>query len=240
MLVLDSHAHCGVTLPFERINSLWKQGGIDGGVLFSPVEEIYDRGDKSFVDSQYYKESRKKVHEYLDTIKSENIFIFWFVWNDFELPWNGFSGIKWHRHANEPEYQYEKKECDDLIEYICINRLPVILEEEYNNTLELIKRFEGRTVTIIPHLGNLNGGYERLKGAGIFEDPMVYVDTSLASSYQVKDYVSNYGIDSIMFGSDYPFGDPVEEFSKIKNLFSGEEMEKILSGNLLNLLGDDN
>ena len=74
MLVLDCHVHCGLTLTYERIRSLWEEGGIDGGVLFSPVEEIYDRGDRSFVDSPYYKESRRNVHEYLKSLKKENIF----------------------------------------------------------------------------------------------------------------------------------------------------------------------
>lgn len=236
MLVLDAHAHCGLSLPFERINSRWKQGGIHGGVLFSPVEEIYDRGDRSFVDSPAYRESRKRVHEYLQSLRSENIFVFWFVWNDFAVPWQEFSGIKWHRHGNEPEYQYEKKECSDLIEYICENKMPVILEEEFSNTLELIKNFEGRTVTIIPHMGNLNGGYERLKDARIFENSWVYTDTSLASPYQIQDFASHYGTDRLIFGSDFPFGDPVDECLKVKNLFEEKDLVKIMSKNILRLI----
>ena len=43
VLALDSHAHCGLTLPFIMLHSLWEEGKIAGGVLFSPVEEIYDR-----------------------------------------------------------------------------------------------------------------------------------------------------------------------------------------------------
>jgi len=238
LLILDSHAHCGLTLPFERIRSLWDQGDIHGGVLFSPVEEIYDRGDRNFVDSPEFQKSRDDVHKYLESLKGENIYIFWFVWNDFSYPGEEFSGIKWHRHASEPKYLYGTKECDVIIEDICERQLPVILEEEFSNTLMLIEKFEKQTITIIPHLGNLNGGYERLKEAGVFENPFVYVDTSLASPYQVKDFVSNYGSDRIMFGSDYPFGDPVDECVKIKDLFSGEDLEKILAKNLLNLLYD--
>ena len=45
LLALDSHVHCGLTLPLETIVRLWKEGNIDGGVLFSPVEEIYNRYD---------------------------------------------------------------------------------------------------------------------------------------------------------------------------------------------------
>ena len=61
-LVLDGHAHCGVTVPFEEIAYEWQTGGIHGGVIFSPVEEIYDRYDPSFKDSQGYRHSRSRVH----------------------------------------------------------------------------------------------------------------------------------------------------------------------------------
>ncbi|UMZ74168.1 amidohydrolase family protein [Natranaerofaba carboxydovora] len=236
MLILDAHAHCGLTLTFERLNSIWKQGGIDGGVIFSPVEEIYDRADRNFIDSEKYKESRRKVHEYLRTLKDENIYIYWFVWNDFMIPWNDFCGIKWHRHASEPNYQYEKDECKDLIEYICANKLPVLLEEEFSNTIKLIDEFRSRTTTIIPHMGSLNGGYSRLKEKGIFENPSVYVDTSLASPFEIKDFAENHGTDRMIFGSDYPFGDPVDECMKIKEIFSGEDLEKILAQNILRLI----
>jgi len=236
MPVLDSHAHCGLTLPFERLKPLWLKAEIEGGVLFSPVEEIYDRFDGNFIDSSSYQESRDNVHCYLQSVKSELTFVFWFVWNDFKKPGRKFSGIKWHRHAYEPHYLYGTRQCDQLIEYICQLRLPVILEEEFDRTREMVKIFMGRTVTIIPHFGNLNGGYYQLKRAGLFEDPAVYVDTALASSDQIEDFAATYGTDRILFGSDFPFGDPVQECLKVKSLFTGTERQRILGENLLDLL----
>ncbi|BAF59869.1 predicted metal-dependent hydrolase [Pelotomaculum thermopropionicum SI] len=236
MLVLDSHAHCGMTLPLERLLPFWRNAAIDGGVLFSPVEEIYDRYDSNFVDSHYYRESRQRVHSYLKKIASQHIYVFWFVWNDFRLPEKAFTGVKWHRHSNEPKYRYGSEECERFIEHICNSRLPVIIEEEFYQTLELAARFSSHTTVIIPHMGGLNGGYGRLKKAGLFENTRVYVDTALASPYEIEDFAANYGTGRIIFGSDFPFGDPDYERYKIEQIFSGKNLEKILGQNLLELL----
>lgn len=236
MLVLDAHAHCGLTLPLERLGPLWEDGGIDGGVLFSPVEEIYDRYDRNFVDSPYFRESRQKVHSYLESLISKHIFAYWFVWNDFAPPGEKFSGIKWHRHSNEPRYRYGTEECENFIEHICSRRLPVILEEEFHHTLDLVQKICGRTVVIIPHFGGLNGGYRRLKQADLFENPMVYVDTALAGTHELRDFAADYGVDRILFGSDFPFGDPAVERYKVENIFTGRDREKVLAQNLLDLL----
>lgn len=239
MLALDSHAHCGLTIPLEEIRTLWEGADIKGGVLFSPVEEIYNRYDPAFVDSEYYRQSRRKVHNYLESLISRWTFVYWFVWNDFAFPREGFAGIKWHRHSYEPKYRYDSQECASFIEHICSLRLPVIIEEELHNTLELANRINGRTVIIIPHFGGLNGGYEQLKHAGLFENPNVYVDTALAARYEIEDFAADYGVERILFGSDYPFGDPAYERHKVEKIFTGGAREKVLAGNLLELLGQE-
>ncbi|MFC1834523.1 hypothetical protein ACFL2Q_07290 [Thermodesulfobacteriota bacterium] len=106
-LVLDSHVHCGLTLPFQEISREWKTGGIHGGSAFSPVEEIYDRYDPLFTDSEEYRASRSGVHLYLlELARKERVFPYFFVWRDFISIPDGFMGIKWHRHADEPVYDY--------------------------------------------------------------------------------------------------------------------------------------
>lgn len=235
-LVLDAHVHCGLTLPMDVLYPRWKKGNIDGGVIFSPVEEIYDRYDPDFVDSEFYHKSREKVHCYLESLISERVFAFWFVWNDFVLPGKSFTGIKWHRHSNEPQYNYNTEECRRFIEHICNLRLPVIIEEEFHHTLELVKRIKMRTAVIIPHFGGLNGGYCRLKEAGLFENPKVFVDTALASPVDIKDFASDYGVERILFGSDFPFGEPFYERSKVERIFSAKERKKVLAQNILDLL----
>ena len=236
MMVLDAHAHCGLTLPMEILKARWQQGNIDGGVIFSPVEEIYDRYDPHFVDAESYRKSREKVHSYLESLISEQIFAYWFVWNDFVLPGKLFTGIKWHRHADEPQYQYGTERCHKFIEHICALQLPVILEEEFHHTLEMVKIIDSRTVVIIPHFGGLNGGYRPLKEAGLFENPMVFVDTALAGPSEIKDFAADYGVQRILFGSDFPFGEPSRERSKVERIFTGKERKKVLAQNLLDLL----
>lgn len=236
MLVIDAHTHCGLTLPFETVRPLWREAGIGGGVLFSPVEEVYNRFTRYFTDNDKYRESRKQVHSYLETLISDNLFAYWFIWNDFALPSENFSGIKWHRHASEPEYRYGSPECARFLECVCEKRLPIIIEDEFHRTLELVGKIGGRTIVIIPHFGGLNGGYGRLKKAGLFENRMVYVDTALADDYEISDFRSDYGADRILFGSDHPFGVPAYERHKVERLFSGKELERVLSGNLLGLL----
>jgi uncharacterized protein len=237
-LVLDGHAHCGLTVPFEEIAYEWQTGGIHGGVIFSPVEEIYDRYDPSFKDSQGYRHSRSRVHKYLQEIASrENIFPYFFVWNDFSPIPDKFVGIKWHRHAGEPVYLYGTAPCLKIIDDICERGLPIVLEEEFQHTLRFIKEIAERTVVIIPHMGALNGGYSQLKRAKVFDNERVWVDTALAGVHEIRDFVDTYGAERIIFGSDYPFGVPSSEKRKLLRSFSEDDLRGILSGNLLRLLG---
>lgn len=239
-MVLDGHSHCGLTVPFSDLESEWHEGEIQGGVVFSPVEEIYDRYDPSFVDTEEYRRSRARVHDYLMRISErDNIFPYFFVWNDFPPIPQEFRGIKWHRHPSEPVYAYGTPACDRIIEEICRRRLPVVLEEEFTNTLEFLSLVKERTVVIIPHMGGLNGGYQRLQKAGVFDGPTVWADTALAHGWEIADFAGRYGTSRILFGSDYPFGVPSREKRKIEAIFSGDDRAAILSGNLLRLLGNN-
>ncbi|MDH7478508.1 MAG: amidohydrolase family protein [Syntrophomonadaceae bacterium] len=236
-MILDAHAHCGLSLPYEKIRRRWQEGGIEGGLLIPPVEEVYDRYDYSFTDSPFYQSSRQQVHQYLRSLPYPNLYRLWFVWNDFALPGEGFSGIKWHRHPYEPHYNYSSPACEAFIQYVVEKQLPIMFEEEFSTTLEFVKRIDGRTVIIIPHMGGLNGGYRSLKQAGLFARPNIWVDTALGTPDEIMDFVHDYGFDRIMFGSDYPFGDPASEKRKVERLFTGEERDRLLSLNAVRLFG---
>jgi uncharacterized protein len=240
-LVLDAHAHCGLTLPFSDLAKEWETGNISGGVVFSPVEEVYDRHDWRFIDSEEYQKSRRRVHRYLlEIAAAKQVYPFYFVWNDFSSVPEEFVGIKWHRHPNEPVYQYKSPQCDAVIEQICERKLPVVLEEEFANTLDFVMRIAERTVVVIPHMGGLNGGYSRLKNIGVFENPKVWVDTSLSSVREIADFAETYGTDRMMFGSDYPFGIPSREKEKVLQVLSGNDLTAVLSRNLRKLMKNKN
>lgn len=240
---IDSHIHCGIqnsTLPVEKIMPLLREAHIEAACMFSPVEDIYDRHDYSFLDNALWRECRQKANDYVLDLKERHaVYPYYFVWNDFKTTCldKGYKGVKWHRHADEPTYDYETPQCEEFLNKIYALGLPIVLEEEYHNTVYLIDRINGRTPVIIPHLGILNGGYAKIKAGGLWERPAVYADTALAYSQEIKDYVENFGSKRLLFGSDFPFGSPKNEKRKILELpFEISIKEEILYNNIIRLI----
>lgn len=246
MLVIDSHIHCGVqnvSQPFRGIASLLSIAGIERACLFAPVEDIYDRYFPGFDDNRMWRSTRQRAHEYLLRIARENpgIYPYYFVWNDFrtgDLDL-GFRGIKWHHHEGEPEYKYQDPLCTEMIDAICERKLPIVLEETFDRTLLFVRQVAGRTGVIVPHLGMLNGGYDRLEATGVFDDETVYADTALAGRREILNFLGRHGSERLLFGSDYPFGHPGSQLDSLKQMgIYGEHLERICSKNILGLLGN--
>ena len=240
-MIIDSHMHCGEELPFEVIAPLLKRAGIQGACLFAPVEDIYDRYDYNFTDSPYWRHKRKNANRYLLNLFHPEFktFPYLFVWNDFDYEELSFpyKGIKWHRHEDEPVYNYSDKRCRQLIEKITELELPIVFEESTYNTVNFVNKLAPQAVVIIPHLGLLNGGFESIASSGIWEKENLYADTSLAPVYAIKEFIRRYGSHKLLFGSDFPFGQPGAELIKILNLkLPKEEEENILGRNILRLL----
>ena len=243
--IIDSHMHCGtqhVDQPFELIKSYLDRGGIQGACLFAPVEDIYDRYDYNFEDTPYWMTCRQRANEYLLEVQetNEDIYAYFFVWNDFkkeELK-KGYRGIKWHRHENEPVYRYDDSRCEEFLQEAYRLQLPIVLEEPFANTRYFIERVAGRTPVIIPHMGGLNGGFSSLFRAGIWDNQNVYADTALGSAREMAIFIEKYGIDRLLFGSDFPFGIPHSELLKVKGLNINEaDFEKVAGNNILKLIG---
>jgi predicted TIM-barrel fold metal-dependent hydrolase len=115
--------------------------------------------------------------------------------------------------------------------------MPVVLEEEFENSLFFINELAVGAKIIIPHLGLLNGGYHAFVEHGVWDKQNVYADTALASPREIKDYIDNFGHGRILFGSDFPFGYPKEELSKVLNIsIPRQKKEMILGLNLKRLL----
>jgi len=107
------------------------------------------------------------------------------------------------------------------------------------NTILFIEKLAPGVRVIIPHLGGLNGGYTAIKNYGLWDNPDVYTDTALASSFEISDYIETYGHERIMFGSDFPFGDPESELNKIYRLNINNNIRKaVLCDNITSLLAD--
>jgi predicted TIM-barrel fold metal-dependent hydrolase len=73
--------------------------------------------------------------------------------------------------------------------------------------------------------------------------PNLWVDTS-SSLYALtpdaaREVILHYGVDRVLFGTDYPMWDPSEELTRLKALgFGPEDMELILYKNAQKLLGE--
>jgi hypothetical protein len=248
--IIDCHSHCGIQdcsfdQSFESYCSCVERTEIEAVVMFPPVMEIYNRYDPYFEDTSHWQEKRKRANEYLLNLGSKKITVipYLFLWNDFQLGHltTLHKGIKWHRHADEPVYNYDSKECSQAIAEIKRRNMPIVYEEELKNTIVFIRERAPEIRVIIPHLGGLNGGYKAIADYGLWERPYVYTDTSLASTFEISDYVNRYGDERIMFGSDFPFGDPMSELIKIQRMkLKAHTKEKITGKNIKCLLSDSN
>jgi hypothetical protein len=244
MKIIDSHMHCGiqnVNLPFEVIRNYLDAASIQGACLFAPVEDIYDRYNYDFEDNTAWVTCRQRANNYLLDIQQthENIFSYYFVWNDFrkdELK-KGYRAIKWHRHDYEPVYHYNDPLCEAFLQEVYRLQLPIVLEESFENTRSFVKRVNGRTPIIIPHMGGLNGGFPVLFKSGIWDDETIYADTALATGQEIMTFSDRYGSDRLLFGSDFPFGNPGNELNEVIRLNLGkQDFENIVCHNILRLL----
>jgi len=241
MEIIDAHIHCGDKkntkyFPIEQVEEALKEANATGAVIFAFPEDIY-----RIVDEPDW---RRAANEYvLEVAKSRpNIFPFYFIWNDFYLPENldEYLGVKWHRHADEPRYDYDALGCRKALERIKELQLPVVLEEEFDNTARLIN--ENPDINfIIPHMGMLNGGFHRMKV--FFGKGNVYFDTAVASLAHIAEALDAVGAERIIFGSDVSgtsepfFNFPRNELAKLRQLkLSDSDAKLILAENIKRLM----
>ncbi len=243
--VIDSHAHCGVIdrsfpqTPDDYLRTL-RGTDIGGAVFFSPVYEIYDRYDPFFDDTPAWRRQRSASNAFLLSLRPPKLTVYpyFFIWNDFAADQieEGHCGIKWHRHPEEPLYRYDDPGCAAAIEKIRRRNLPVVLEEELDNTIRFIRELAGGIPVIIPHLGMLNGGFAAIAEEGLWEIETVWADTALAGTGEIREYIRRYGHDRLLFGSDFPFGSPGSELAKIRRLGLPAGVEAaVAGGNFLRL-----
>jgi hypothetical protein len=245
--IIDSHAHCGAmdrsfAQSFEDYAGQVAATPIEGVAFFSPVLEIYDRYDSGFSDSPAWRQRRRQSNAYLLSLKSFQLMVYpyFFIWNDFAVDQltPAHRGIKWHRHADEPVYYYDDPKCKAALDEIRRRNLTVVLEEELSNTLRFVRDLARGIRVIIPHLGGLNGGFAAIVEAGLWDLENVWADTAMASPDEIVEYIRRYGHQRLMFGSDYPFGDPAGELHKVHSLDLDPGVEAaVVGGNFLRLQG---
>jgi hypothetical protein len=237
--VIDAHAHCGIIdrswpQSFEAYAQHATTTDIGGVAFFSPVLEIYDRYDAGFVDTPAWRMRRKESNAFLLSLKplELTVYPYFFIWNDFAVDQLSAAhcGIKWHRHADEPVYRYDDPRCRSALDEIRRRGLPVVLEEELDHTVRFIRELADGIAVIIPHLGMLNGGFRSITEAGLWAQETVFADTALADRDEIREYIRRYGHRRLMFGSDFPFGDPESELQKVRSLHLDPAIEAAVTG----------
>jgi len=241
MRIIDSHVHVGRNrhTKYYGEDELWrdlKGADAQGAVIFAFPEDIYRISDSP--------ESRLRANECVLGVadKHDGLFPFYFVWNDFLVPeeLGRYRGIKWHRHHDEPRYDYGDPRCTRFLEAIKGLGMPVLLEEGFEETEGFIEANPDLRV-IIPHIGALNGGHDRM--ATFYDKGNVYFDTSVAPIGAIEACLEAVGPERIIFGSDVsgtstPFYNfPKVELDKIRSLGLAEgDLELVLSGNIERIL----
>ena len=183
------------------------------------MEDVYDRYDPAFTDTPGWQATRRRAHRYLLDLTDPEITIYryFFVWNDFarEDLAPEFVAVKWHRHGDEPEYEYNAPRCREYLAAVQSRGLPILLEETFQNTLLFLEKMAPPGVAvIIPHLGALNGGYRALDQAGVWKLPQVYADTAVADTGDLEDYLGRYGHTRLIYGSDHPSASPAANLTR--------------------------
>lgn len=239
MTIIDAHIHLGnqpqKNYTPEQLKNDLEEAGAHGAVVFAFPEDMYRLTDTF--------ESRIAANEFVlqSARKDSSLIPFYFVWNDYLIPVNldEYAGIKWHRHHDEPRYDYADYGCEAILETIRALRLPVLIEEEFDETQAFIAR-NPEVDIIIPHMGRLNGGPERMDV--FFDNPRVYFDTSMAPFEAIARICEHVGPQRIIFGSDVSgtrqpfFNFPKVELEKVSALQLGpDEMAMVLSENILKL-----
>lgn len=156
----------------------------------------------------------------------------------------GLKGVKLH-----PDFQKFSMESEKSVR-LCrmfAGKLPLLVHTgdyrySYSNPDNLLKFFE--QIPDITVIGAHFGGWSVLdeaagKLAGI---PNLFVDCSSSFYYMDKakavKMIETFGVDKVLFGSDYPMWNPGKEMEFVKSLgLSLEEERKILWGNGSRLLG---
>ena len=241
MRIIDAHVHLGNNkqtkyYSLRELRRDLKEAGAQGAVVFAFPEDMYRIADSP--------QARMRANEYVlkAARASRKLYPFYFVWNDYLIPLNldEYAGIKWHRHWNEPRYDYDDPKCSEMLERIRGLKMPVVLEEEYAETLRFVKENPGLRV-IIPHMGKMNGGCERMEA--FFDNPNVYFDTSTAPLEAIRNILAKVGAERMIFGSDVsgtkePFYNfPEVELKKVLHLDLDEaSRELIFAGNIERLM----
>lgn len=247
MEIIDAHVHIGRRhLPIDRIEDVLNRAGADRAVVFADPESA-DIPD----DNRYVLEVAARTDHIPFLYVGGNAYSGNRPWPQLPGPESleGFRGIKWHCWFT-PSHDFggirlgfgqerieellTEPRMRALMEAAMEKKVPVNFEEHFDITVTFADLYPDLTI-ILPHMGGLNGGTERILAALGHRDN-VHFDVSLAGISGAL--VKEYGAHKFICGSDYPYGSPQWSIDRIRNLdVNEEEREAIFSGNILAMTG---
>ena len=81
---------------------------------------------------------------------------------------------------------------------------------------------------ILAHMGSSRGFlWEKSKMVTLKNDNII-LETSWAPKEVIKDALDEFGADRIIFGSDYPFRNPIEELRKVLEIIEGKKDRRLI------------
>ena len=247
--IIDAHVHIGrYHLPIEEIQALLKAAGINRAVVFADPES-----NDMVNDSLYALEAARCVGYYAFYYYGGNAYRGQRPYDRLPVPDNldQYNGIKWHcwfspAHDGGLRYSYpidmddvrrqmDAPDFQAVMQAIQNLNFAMTFEEHFEVTCEFVRRYPDVTL-IIPHMGMLNGGQQRVQ-EHFRNYPNIHFDTSLG---QVNETIaSTLGASRLLYGCDYPYGLPADNLRRVQRLqIPNEEKELVLSGNIRRLVRD--
>ena len=247
MEVIDGHVHVGRRhLPLAQINEILAKAGADRAVIFADPEssdipddnryvlesvEVSDHIPYFYIGGNAYSTNRPfpELPDPKDLAPYKGI-----KWHCWFTPGHDFGGTKLGMNSDQVDGVLTEPRMTALMDKVREMDIPVNFEEHFDITVRFAEIYSDVKI-IIPHMGGLNGGTERILDALRYKDNVHY-DVSLAGLS--PSLVKSMGAEKFICGSDYPYGSPAWTIDRIKKMnIDDEEKEAILSGNVLRLSG---
>ena len=261
MRIIDFHTHIYPTpIAQKATNSIEDFYELEGGGMNGTVEQLLAKGEQVGIDhfvvlpvglnpshvrhiNEFILEQTAKqprftgfgtIHADMDNIEAEVEFIYR----------SGLRGVKMH-----PDTQLFNIDDPRLFPAYDLMRqleLPVMLHTgdnryDYSHPRRLrnvIEQFPGLR-TIGAHFGGYavwEDAYKHLKNTDCFMDvssSLMFMDRATALRY-----IRSYGPERLLYGTDYPLWDPIQEFQRFVSLgLTDAEMEQITHRTAEHLLG---
>lgn len=233
--MIDAHVHFG-SLPFKGVSwgsfneyrKIAKKIGIKN-YCTTPIGLPENFANKTTPDNSSLLAETKKDESLIP--------VYWF--NVFDLPKqidSRYKAIKFH-----PDLGKVPADDSRVVDFVNSINLPVFVhsneKEEHSSFPRIISLAQKVKVPVVAvHSGSITTTFFKLDD---YKFPSnVYFETSgIQYAIILKKIYKLYGAERIIFGSDYPFGDPRVPLSMLETLnLSKKEFNKVTSENIKSIL----